>query len=322
MRKVSALLLLTLTLFCACQEKEKKGQLTPEEIARKDSLALKLALMPTLDCLPFYYAEEQGIYDSLGLDLRIKTYQAQMDCDTAFSGNTVQVSYTDLIRATLLQQKRTGLHVIMATNGNYQLIVSDTNQVTPLTFIKGKMIGLARHSATDFLSDYLTTKAQIDTTDIFRPQINALSIRTQMLENATLDAAFLPEPYATEAQLHDCCKSIYNTSTDSIFLNAVMVRHEVLHDSNRNAQIKKLIAGYNTAVLQLNKQIQDNTIGNFRQLLQISRQVADSIKFTPYKKCELPQQRQIQTAIKWLKSRQLIPADYEDTLCITTYTNQ
>ncbi len=34
----------------------------PAETARQDSLALKVALMPTLDCLPFYYADRCGIF--------------------------------------------------------------------------------------------------------------------------------------------------------------------------------------------------------------------------------------------------------------------
>lgn len=311
-------LCLSLLLFSACQNKTDKEQVSPEEIARQDSLALKIGLMPTTDCLPFYYAEEHGIYDSLHLDLRIKTYQSQMDCDTALAGNTVQVCYTDLIRAILLQQKRTGLHVIMSANGNYQLIGSNEKKIARLKNLKGKMVGIARHSATDFLSDYLTVKAQIDTTDIFRPQINDLNIRLQMLQNATLDAAFLPEPYATIARMegNNC---LYQTNQDSIFLNAFMIRHDALNDSNRNDQIKKLVAGYNQAVVALNKKLESNTLGSTAHLLNIPTNIADSIQLSSYKKAGLPQSKQIRTAISWLQSRNLISSDYQDTLCISTY---
>lgn len=318
MRKVFAQCLLAVFFFCACQNKQKQEILSPEEIAQKDSLALKIGLMPTIDCLPFYYAKEQGIYDSLHLDVRIKTYLAQMDCDTAFIGNTVQVCYTDLIRALVLQQKGTGLNVIMATNGSHQLISSPKSKISTIKNIKGKMIGLARHSVTDFLSDYMTTKARIDTADIFRPQINDLNIRTQMLENATLDAAFLPEPYATRT-LQKGNRSIFDTSKDSIFLNAFIIRNEALNDSNRNIQLNKLITGYNMAVDQLNEQISSHTISKFLYLIDTPKQVADSIKVVPFKKAELPKKKQIRIAIDWLKSRNLIPSDYKDTLSSTMY---
>ena len=55
----------------------------PAETARQDSLALKVALMPTLDCLPLYVASMYNLFDSLGADVRLKPYTAQMDCDTA-----------------------------------------------------------------------------------------------------------------------------------------------------------------------------------------------------------------------------------------------
>lgn len=319
MSKVIALCL-SLLFFSTCQNRTDEEQVSPEETARQDSLALKIGLMPTTDCLPFYYAEEQGIYDSLRLDLRIKTYQSQMDCDTAFAGNTVQVCYTDLIRAILLQQKKTGLHVIMSANGNYQLIGSNERKIASLKQLKGKMVGIARHSVTDFLSDYLTVKAQIDTTDIFRPQINDLNIRLQMLQNATLDAVFLPEPYATIA-LVEGNKSLYQTKQDSIFLNAFIIRHETLNDSNRNEQIKKLIAGYNQAVVALNKQLERRRLRSAAHLLNIPINIADSLQLSLYKKAELPQSIQIRTAISWLQSRNLISSDYQDTLCISTYVH-
>ena len=59
-----------------------------EKVSSQDSTVLYVALMPTVDCLPFYYAEQQGIFDSLNANIEIRNYMAQMDCDTAFLPKT------------------------------------------------------------------------------------------------------------------------------------------------------------------------------------------------------------------------------------------
>ena len=41
-------------------------------------------MMPTLEILPFYIAEKQGIYDSLGLDLTFLQFNSANDRDAAF----------------------------------------------------------------------------------------------------------------------------------------------------------------------------------------------------------------------------------------------
>ncbi len=95
--------LLFLATLAACTQ--KAPEISPEEEARRDSLALQVAVMPTTDCLPLYLAAECGIADSLGLDMRLRTYMAQMDVDTALQKGRVTVAYSDLIRALRLADK-------------------------------------------------------------------------------------------------------------------------------------------------------------------------------------------------------------------------
>ena len=88
------LLLISLT---SCK-KEKNEQPINFGTERYDSAALHVALVPNRDCLPIYYAERTGIYDSLGLKLQIASYGSQMDCDTTLMGNIAEGGWCDKIR--------------------------------------------------------------------------------------------------------------------------------------------------------------------------------------------------------------------------------
>ena len=72
-----------------------------------DTTVLRVAVMPAMSCLPVYYAERSGLADSLGLEMELLRYQAQMDIDTAIINGHVDVAFTDLIRCTRLSKQVT-----------------------------------------------------------------------------------------------------------------------------------------------------------------------------------------------------------------------
>ena len=89
--KYTALLLLLVSMLIACgpsyEESRRIGKAEKDRLRREDSLALKVGVLPTLDCLPFYVAKEYCLFDSFKADVRLKTYRKQIDCDEALLHN-------------------------------------------------------------------------------------------------------------------------------------------------------------------------------------------------------------------------------------------
>ena len=73
-----------LLMLVSCgQSYEETKRLTRAQrlkLAREDSAALKIAVMPTLDCLPLYIAKDHQLFDTV-VDIRLKRFTAQMDCE-------------------------------------------------------------------------------------------------------------------------------------------------------------------------------------------------------------------------------------------------
>ena len=99
-----------LTIMSCGQSYEEKRRLSRAELMEQkkaDSLALKLAVLPTLDALPIYLAKEYHLFDTLGLDVRLSVRNAQMDCDTTLVGGHVEGMVTDLVRAERIVRRGT-----------------------------------------------------------------------------------------------------------------------------------------------------------------------------------------------------------------------
>lgn len=316
MKKTPFIILLIGLITSGCVSNNGKNTTNKTE----DSLSLKVALMPTLDCLPFYYAEKSGINNKLGLDVKLYTYNAQMDSDTAFVRQRVDVCYTDLIRAALLQSKGTPLHVIMKTNGHHELMTSKSKRISKTEHLKGKMVAIARHSITDFLLDTLISCSDIDPSIVYHPQINNIVLRQDMMRNATIDGAFLSEPYITQTKLEGH-KSIMDSRTMDIELMAVMVNKNVLKDERKNEQIRLLIEGYNQAVTEINNNTYPDSIKKYISQYPIEQYTIDSLKMPNYQKATPIADKDIQTAILFLRKRELIHEKYNgDTLSYSQFT--
>ena len=64
----------TICLLVGCEESyEETKRITKAQrlkMAREDSAALKVAVLPTLDCLPLYLAEDHQLFDTV-VDIRL-----------------------------------------------------------------------------------------------------------------------------------------------------------------------------------------------------------------------------------------------------------
>ncbi|MBR0273209.1 MAG: ABC transporter substrate-binding protein [Bacteroidaceae bacterium] len=298
--------------LCLMPSGSSHSGLTAEEQAQRDSAALHVALMPVHDCIPAYYAQRMGIYERLGLDLRILTLQAQLDTDTALMRGRAELIYSDLARAIFMQQDTTPLRAVAATEGELQLITARRGRVRQLSQLKERMVAVARHSITDYWSDRLTDTARMARDDIFRPQINDVRIRTDMLCNGTMDAAFLPAPYAQEALLRGN-KSNFTTCSLQPRLTAFVASEAATKDSTRIRQMQLFFQGYNEAVTALNGGgVHDTLVVMYKQLILTPDSLIDSLLCTTprYAPVTAPQRSDAETALRWLQTRGKVRQGY------------
>ena len=155
--------------------------------------------MPTLDCLPFYVAQSEHIFDKFGLKVSLRLYTSQMDCDTALLRERVAISVSDMIRAEGLKKKGMHLDYLTGTDTYWQLITNKASRVQSVNQLGDKMIGITRFSATQTLLEKALEDGRLSN-PAYPIQVNDVSIRLEMLKNKSIDAALLTEPQASIAR--------------------------------------------------------------------------------------------------------------------------
>lgn len=225
------------------------GKSVADSMAVADSGLWRIAVTPTLDCLPLMVAAERGFFVSSGVRVALCMYDSQMDIDTALQRRRVDGGMTDLVRASRLERDGLVLRRFSATDAMWQLLSKRTARIRQLKQLDDKMVAMTRYSATDMLSDMAVDSAGLKTERVFRIQVNDVSVRLGMLQNDIMDAMFLPEPQATAAR-NLKAHVLMDSRTMGLRLGVLVFLEERLQ--GRDSQLQMLRRGYDIAVDSLN----------------------------------------------------------------------
>ena len=305
MRKI-LLLFVTILLIAGCgQSYEETKRLTRAQrlkLWREDSAALKVAVMPTLDCLPIYIAKDHQMFDT-AVDIRLKRFTAQMDCDTALMRGRVEGSISDLVRTELMIQQGIPLKYIAATNAYWLLISNRQLRMSNLKHLDDRMLAMTRYSVTDLLGDLAVDSAKLKPERVFRIQINDVNIRLKMLENNEMDALLMTEPQATQALLQKH-KVLLDTRQLDMQMGVLAFREKGMDDQNRRRQMEVFLKGYNEACDSLNhygvRRYQDVIRKYYPISEQALKALPDTLKF---QRATAPREKDVECARLWLSKK-------------------
>lgn len=272
MKRINYLLILAVLTLVSCgkSDKELQAERQAQKVAEREAYqkAYKIAVMPTMDCLPAYLLEDSLLYDTAKVDIRLCRFNAQMDCDTAMIGGSVQAAFSDLVRTERLKHRNKVLmHYLTDTNLNWQLIADKDSKLKQLSDLSDKIVAMTRFSGTDLLTDMAVKKAK-PKYQVFRVQVNDVMVRLAMLQNHEIDAYWFAEPQITKALSADN-NSLFNSEDAGVHLGVVAIMDKVRRQDEEAA----FAAAYDKAVELINK----NGVKYYSALIQKYMKVDESV---------------------------------------------
>ena len=272
MKRINYLLILAVLTLVSCgkSDKELQAERQAQKLAEREAYqkAYKIAVMPTMDCLPAYLLKDSLLYDTAKVDIRLCRFNAQMDCDTAMIGGSVQAAFSDLVRTERLKHRNKVLmHYLTDTNLNWQLIADKDSKLKQLSDLSDKIVAMTRFSGTDLLTDMAVKKAK-PKYQVFRVQVNDVLVRLAMLQNHEIDAYWFAEPQITKALSADN-NSLFNSEDAGVHLGVVAIMDKVRRQDEEAA----FAAAYDKAVEQINK----NGVKYYSALIQKYMKVDEAV---------------------------------------------
>ena len=291
MCRIKYLLLLTAFIIMGCQVSEQDDSLIEKRKNKVEEVAyqraFKVGVMPTMDCLPIFLLKDSALYNPDDIDIRLKEYTSQRDCDTAMINGRVQAAVTDLVQAEYLKEEKSAvLDYMTETNATWQLMATPASGIKQVEDLGDKVIGLAFNSVTQYLTIQVISSHSIKNRT-YGSQINDIFIRMQMLRNKQLDAVWTSEPQTTQAKILGN-KEIYNSTKQDftpgaiVFVNAPKVeKRQAFEDA------------YNKAVDMINKHPIQYFAPLIRKYMRVDDKVISALPNMVYKRVTPPRRRDI-----------------------------
>ena len=288
-------------MLASCAHKQE-AMLSVADSTQTDSTALRVALMPTLGCLPIYYAKLTGITDSLKLDIQLLRYSAQMDIDTSITRGHADIAYTDMIRAIRLSDTASTIS-FLAIEEPITMVAQKGKRVKKMKQMSEKMIAICRLCATDYWCEKMLDSAKISQDSVYRPQINDVKLRAMMMCTGLLEGAMLEEPYASWA-IWEGNKKLLQTQEESFQFAVWVTKDSLRKDNPKTEQTRKFITAYKTAVENINKGLYADSLRSIliREYV-IPESVVDTLQLKPIKQPFIPRRKDVDEAVNWLSSR-------------------
>lgn len=305
MKCINYLLLLVALMVVCCGKSDKELQAERQAKMQAEceayQKAYKIAVMPTMDCLPAYLLKDSLLYDTAKVDIRLCRFNAQMDCDTAMIGGSVQAAFTDLVRAERLKHRsKVLMHYLTDTNLNWQLIADKESKLKKLSDLSDKIVAMTRYSGTDLLTDMVVKKAK-PKYQVFRVQVNDVLVRLAMLQNHEIDAYWFAEPQITKALAGDN-NALFNSQDAGVHLGVVAVMDKV----RRQEEEAAFASAYDKAVELINK----NGVKYYSTLIQkymkVDEAVVRSLPDIKYTKIGPPRKVDLLMARNYLNGGKII----------------
>jgi len=228
-------------------------------IQASGSESLKIGLLLIEDSVPFYVAQQDGLYEKEQLTVELVTFLSALERDSALAAGAIDGAITDPVGALLFDKGRGLLKITSLclgktpAEGIFAILASPKSGITNVEALKGVEIAVSSATIIEYVTDRLLESQGFEADEIKKIEVKKMPIRMQMLLSDSVQAATLPEPLASIAAGKGARILITDSSsTESLSQTVIVFRTEAL--TKKKEAIARFFKAYENAVQVINSQ--------------------------------------------------------------------
>ncbi|NLL52400.1 MAG: ABC transporter substrate-binding protein [Peptococcaceae bacterium] len=287
----------------------------------KESQVLKLGLLPIEENLPFYVAEQEGMFEQAGINVELISFSSAQEMLAAIQSGQIDGEITDLIVTNLLKKGGTDVRIaaislgLTPLEGRFAILSSPQSSLRKVEDLKNVNIGGTENTIIHYVIDSLLTKHGFSPEEIQITSIPKFPVRLEMLLHNEVEAAVFTDPLASFAEMQGA-HLIIDDTTDNISQTVIIFRNKTLEEKEQ--AVKVVLKVYEQAGQAINQNPE-----RYRDLIVVKAQVPEALKETykipTYSKLQLPSEEQLSKVMQWMVSKKLLsePFAYEELVATT-----
>ena len=228
----------------------------PQTSVAQDPVTVRMAVIPVLDTLPFFIAQEAGYFIEEGIDIEFVPVTSGIERDQLIQAGEADGMLTDIPGVGFFNEARPRVQIVytsrvsLANGPVFRILASPQSDIETPQDLAGVPIGVSEATVIEYLTYRLLESEGVE--NIVTTAVPAIPVRFQLLMSGELEAATLPDPLA-QAAIEAGAKPIMDDSifAEGEFAQSVLVFTNGFIENNPDA-VAAFLRAWDRAVADLN----------------------------------------------------------------------
>jgi NitT/TauT family transport system substrate-binding protein len=276
--------------------------------AREDALSLKVGVLPIVDALPMYVAEQEGFFAERDLQVELVLFQSALERDAALIAGQIDGELNDPISAALLNKDGGNAKIVrLAYRGNELMpmmvvLAAPNSTINSPGELKGVPVGISKNSIIEYATERLLQSAGLTGADIQTTEVTKIPVRAEMLAKGQIQAATLPEPLASLA-VQQGARVVIDDSETGTGKSVITFSQQAV--SGNAEAIRRFLAAYEEAVQAL-AQAPDSYLDLMVDKAKVPDSLRATFKVPSFPEGQLPTREDMEDVTRWMVEKGLL----------------
>ncbi|MGB9672608.1 MAG: ABC transporter substrate-binding protein [Anaerolineales bacterium] len=295
---------------------------TPEQSSQSTpSMTLRMVLLPIIDNLPMYVAQQEGLFAKYGLQVEFIPVASAAERDQVIAAGQGDGIINEIVSTLLYNKDGVQVQIVRLArvptpeSAQYHILVSGKSGITSVAQLKGVPIGVSEGTIIEYITDRLLEAEGLAATDIKTIAVPKIPDRLALLSSGELKAATIPDPLAYLAVQQGATFLVQDSKYPQYGHSTYAFRKQVI-DQNPQA-IRAFLAAIEDAIMDINA---DPT--RWGELLQEQKLVPEPILNTyqipPFPTKGVPSEQLWADVLSWAKEKGLVSGDVSYSASVTS----
>jgi NitT/TauT family transport system substrate-binding protein len=293
------LTLLTLvTTLCAC--------------APKATGTLKIAVLPIIDTLPMYVAQQEDLFAKHGVDVEFVPVASAPERDQLLAAGGADGTINETLAVMLFNKERVQMQVVRYAlrptegSGHFFILASAQSGISSVDGLKGVEIGVSQGTVIEYVTERLLQADGFTSDEIKTVAVPKIPDRMALLASGELSAGVMPDPLASLVVSQGGVIVADDSSHPEYGFSVISFRKPVI-DANPEA-VKRFLAAVEEATELLNADP-----ANYKNVLSeqklVPQPLLEAYQVPVFPTAGVPSAEEWNDALLWLQDKSILTAD-------------
>jgi NitT/TauT family transport system substrate-binding protein len=282
-------------------------------------VTLKMAILPLIDALPMYVAEQEGLFTKGGLQVELMPVGAAPERDQLIAAGQADGMINETLSTFFFNKQQTQVQIVRyalvptAKAGHFFILASGKSGITRPEQLKGVEIGVSQSTVIEYVTERVLEAQGFKPEEIKTIAVPKMSDRMTLLASGGLKAGVLPDPLGALAVQQGAVAVLDDAQYPHYGFSVISFRKAVID------QHPEAIRAFLAALEQATQLVNANP-GKYTNLLSDKKIVPAPLLKTyqapPFPAAGVPTEAEWQNALAWAKGKGLLTADVAYTTSV------